>query len=64
MGYFRMHGVGGYQHRYSDGELQQIDRLVSGHCPAYVLFNNSSEFDDARRFQELVLGERQLSLLE
>ncbi len=63
LGYFRLHGVGGYQYRYSDDELARIRDLTSGHRPAYVLFNNSSEFDDARRFSDLVHGARQLSLL-
>jgi uncharacterized protein YecE (DUF72 family) len=63
-GYFRMHGVGGYQNSYSDGELVQIRDLIRGHRPALVLFNNKTEFEDARRFQDLVSGAgQQLSLL-
>ena len=61
-GYFRLHGVGGYDYRYSDGELARIKELISGHRPSHVLFNNSSEFDDARRLSDLVHGPRQLSL--
>ena len=64
LGYFRLHGVGGYDYRYSDEELAQIRERVSGHAPAHVLFNNSSEFADARRFLDLVEGPLQLSLVE
>ena len=64
LGYFRLHGIGGYEYRYRDEELARIRDLVSDHQPAYVLFNNSSEFDDARRFSDLVHGAKQLSLLE
>ncbi len=63
LGYFRLHGIGGYDYRYSDEELARVAKRVSGHDPAYVLFNNSSEFDDARRFEDLVVGPKQLSLL-
>jgi uncharacterized protein YecE (DUF72 family) len=48
--YFRLHGGPGYHHRYTDEELQQLMDICQGYEEAYVLFNNLSMFDDARRF--------------
>jgi uncharacterized protein YecE (DUF72 family) len=47
--YFRLHGVTGYDYRYSDEELEQI-REWAGRMPSYVMFNNTSMKDDALRY--------------
>lgn len=50
--YFRLHGIGGYRYRYSDGDLRQLLGQCVGevHC----LFNNMSMAEDAQRFQTLL----------
>lgn len=55
--YFRLHGRGGYHYRYSDSELDELRQLVEPYRSAYVLFNNTAMFEDARRFLERC-GER------
>lgn len=52
-GYFRLHGRTGYRYRYSDQELEQLREMAGKHDPCYVLFNNISMLEDARRFQRL-----------
>ena len=54
--YFRLHGIGGARHVYSDAELESLRDMIppgSG-APAYVLFNNLPRIDDARRFRALL----------
>jgi len=50
--YWRLHGTTGYRHRYTDKEL---DALLAS-CPktldTYLMFNNMSMFEDARRLRE------------
>jgi uncharacterized protein YecE (DUF72 family) len=53
-GYFRLHGRTGYRYRYSDQELVQLREMAGKHASCYVLFNNISMLEDARRFQRLV----------
>jgi uncharacterized protein YecE (DUF72 family) len=52
-GYFRLHGRGGYRHRYGDAELEELHAKARDWSPCYVLFNNLSMREDAERFQEL-----------
>jgi uncharacterized protein YecE (DUF72 family) len=52
-GYFRLHGRTGYRYRYSDQELEQLREMAGKHALCYVLFNNTSMLEDARRFQRL-----------
>lgn len=49
--YYRLHGRSGFGHRFTDEDLHALP----GRCerPAYVLFNNASMWDDARRFRQL-----------
>jgi uncharacterized protein YecE (DUF72 family) len=54
LGYFRLHGRGGYRHRYSDAELEELRARVRAYSPCYVFFNNLSMLEDAQRFQKLV----------
>ena len=55
--YWRLHGIGGPRHSYTEGELQQLWQLLrdvrSGE-PAYVLFNNLPRVGDAKRFTRVV----------
>jgi uncharacterized protein YecE (DUF72 family) len=50
VGYFRLHGRTGYRHRYSPEELKQLSEMASPFKRCYVLFNNLSMWEDARRF--------------
>ncbi len=57
--YFRLHGRDGYRYRYTDADLRELARTCraaqdSGRRGVYVLFNNASMLDDARRFQRLL----------
>lgn len=52
-GYFRLHGRGGYRHRYSNAEPKDLRAKTQAWSPCYVLFNNLSMREDAQRFQEL-----------
>jgi len=52
-GYFRLHGRTGYRYRYSDQDLAQLQEMAGKHVSCYVLFNNISMLEDARRFQRL-----------
>ena len=52
-GYFRLHGRTGYRYRYSDQELEELLDMAKKHALCYVLFNNISMLEDARRFQRL-----------
>jgi len=51
--YFRLHGIGGYRHRYSAAELDRLAGMTAGK-KSYVMFNNLSMLEDARRFKSLV----------
>jgi uncharacterized protein YecE (DUF72 family) len=53
-GYFRLHGRTGYRYRHSDQDLEQLREMAGKHPSCYVLFNNISMLDDARRFHRLV----------
>jgi uncharacterized protein YecE (DUF72 family) len=61
--YSRLHGLGerelNYGYRYSDNELRRLARKLSslekdGCKEAYILFNNVSMFEDAKRFLKLI----------
>jgi uncharacterized protein YecE (DUF72 family) len=53
--YWRLHGRGGYRYRYSDDDLQELQRRIAdAPSPAYAMFNNIYMKDDARRFRELL----------
>jgi uncharacterized protein YecE (DUF72 family) len=50
--YYRLHGISGARHVYSDAELEQLADMLpaAAPAPAYVLFNNLPRVGDARRF--------------
>lgn len=50
LAYFRLHGIGGYRYKYTDADLETLKTFLAGYQEAYVLFNNMSMADDARRF--------------
>jgi uncharacterized protein YecE (DUF72 family) len=55
--YFRLHGITGARHAYSDEELLRLlDMLPEGEtiAPPYVMFNNLPRVGDAERFGELL----------
>ncbi len=53
--YFRLHGVGGYRHQFTDGELHRLKTTCGeGRKPAYCFFNNASRAADAQRFARLL----------
>ena len=54
--YFRLHGITGARHVYSDAELELLRSWLprSPATPAYVLFNNLPRVGDVRRFREVL----------
>jgi uncharacterized protein YecE (DUF72 family) len=54
--YFRLHGITGARHVYTDAELLRLRAMLPAAGPAYVMFNNIPRADDARRFGRLVGG--------
>lgn len=53
--YYRLHGIEGTRHRYSDLELRELHTLcVKERKPVYCFFNNLTMVDDAKRFARLV----------
>ncbi|MHC4100897.1 MAG: DUF72 domain-containing protein [Planctomycetota bacterium] len=50
--YYRLHGISGHGHRYTDDELSRLRGMCSEKI-TYCMFNNASQADDARRFLEL-----------
>ena len=59
--YFRLHGSPPgpkmYSYKYTDADLRRILEFCDEVDEAYVVFNNASMFDDARRFHDLA-GQR------
>jgi uncharacterized protein YecE (DUF72 family) len=54
LAYFRLHGIGGYRYKFTNADLETLKSLLPRYREAYVLFNNMSMADDARRFLSLV----------
>jgi uncharacterized protein YecE (DUF72 family) len=51
--YFRLHGIGGYNYKFTDDDLHRL----AGWCqplPAWVMFNNTNMLQDARRFRGFI----------
>lgn len=51
--YYRMHGVSGWRHIYSDDELKELKKLIPKGKSGRVYFNNISMVQDALRFSAL-----------
>lgn len=54
LGYYRLHGIGGYRHEYTDGELAQLRGYAAAGSASYFLFNNVTMWDDALRLREVL----------
>ena len=53
--YFRLHGITGARHVYTDAELERLrGMLPPAPNPVYVLFNNVPRVGDVRRFRALL----------
>ncbi len=52
--YFRLHGIGGYRYKFTDDDLITLKSLLREAQETYVLFNNMSMAEDAKRFLALV----------
>jgi uncharacterized protein YecE (DUF72 family) len=55
--YWRLHGIGGARHSYTDEQLRALHRMLLEAAPtepAYVMFNNLPRVADAKRFKLLV----------
>jgi uncharacterized protein YecE (DUF72 family) len=53
--YFRLHGVTGYQYRYTVDDLERL-KAWAGKKATYVFFNNNWMKEDALRFLEMTGG--------
>ena len=54
--YWRLHGITGPRHSYTDTELQRLRQMLDGIRspePAYVMFNNLPRLGDAKRFARM-----------
>ena len=57
--YWRLHGIGGARHSYTDEQLQELHHMlleVEPSGPAYVMFNNLPRVGDAKRFLRILKG--------
>lgn len=55
--YWRLHGITGPRHSYTDTELQQLHRMLldtEPNAPAYIMFNNLPRIGDAKRFERML----------
>ena len=55
--YFRLHGITGARHVFSEEELLRLRQIVTelpASAPRYVMFNNIPRVGDVRRFRELL----------
>ncbi|HYN95145.1 MAG TPA: DUF72 domain-containing protein [Pilimelia sp.] len=55
LAYYRLHGITGARHVYTDAEMAQLAGIVDA-GPAYVMFNNLPRAADAWRFSQLMRG--------
>ncbi len=57
--YWRLHGISGPRHSYTDSELKKLHRMLldaKPDRPAYILFNEMPRVGDAKRFLRLLNG--------
>lgn len=54
--YYRLHGITGSRHVYSDEELRRLSEMIRSSDVPYVLFNNMPRIGDAVRFRHLLAG--------
>ncbi|HXI11322.1 MAG TPA: DUF72 domain-containing protein [Thermoanaerobaculia bacterium] len=56
--YYRLHGITGSRHVYSDQELRKLLEMIPSTGDPYVLFNNMPRIGDAVRFRKLLSEHR------
>ncbi len=55
--YFRLHGLTGYNYKYSESDLKNLlDLVKEKNLKTYVMFNNIYMFEDALRFKKIILN--------
>ncbi|HHF56071.1 MAG TPA: DUF72 domain-containing protein [Thermoplasmatales archaeon] len=52
--YYRLHGIGGYNHDYSKEELQKLANICKKYGKVYCLFNNTQMLKNALEFKEII----------
>lgn len=52
--YYRLHGITGARHVYSDAELQQLAEMVPSTGDSYVMFNEMPRAADSARFMAMI----------
>lgn len=52
--YFRLHGKGGYRHRYTDPDLAWLKDQIDPDVITYLMFNNVSMVQDAQRLKRFI----------
>lgn len=52
--YYRLHGITGYYHKYTNNELHDLVKCCADRTQAYFLFNNVSMWQDAVRFKQIL----------
>lgn len=52
--YYRLHGIGGWNYEYEEGELEELASMIPQDEVSYVFFNNRVMFDDAVRFAKIL----------
>ncbi len=56
--YVRLHGRTGYRYNYSEDDLKQLLRRMQAYREVYVMFNNMTMYEDARRLKILLRAEK------
>ena len=56
--YYRLHGITGSRHVYSDEELARLREMVPAAGETCVMFNNIPRAEDARRFGHLLVTDQ------
>jgi uncharacterized protein YecE (DUF72 family) len=57
--YFRLHGIGGARHRYTNEEFHRLRAFCAESKTTYCMFNNIAMAADAQRFQKFLTPARQ-----
>lgn len=52
--YYRLHGIGGWNYEYEEGELEELASMIPRDEVSYIFFNNRAMFDDAVRFTKIL----------
>jgi uncharacterized protein YecE (DUF72 family) len=52
--YLRLHGKTGYRYTYSEAEMKELIRLGEAYSEVYMMFNNISMYEDAKRLKILL----------